>query len=324
MAADVTDIFRLGDVAAAPGQRSQGYIEVARLSGGATVGFPVIVVNGRNPGPTLCLNAGIHGDEFAGIEAAIRIATDTDPNELGGVLVVVPAVNVPSFEDAARVSHYDSLNLNRIFPGSPNGHLTQRIADKFLKEVVLKCTHMIDLHNSGRSRITPLVIAQSGYEEMVWGLATATGFDLIWLGGPWSGTGRISALEHGIPAITIEVGGGLESNPAEVDILVGAVTSVLRHLKMLSGEPDVSPEHRIVTGGMVQARTGGFFRAIAEPGQKIAAGETVAQVTNLFGEVIEEITADADGVVCMMRVVPSVQPGDEVCILGTYQRRSGE
>jgi hypothetical protein len=312
----MSEPFRIGSAQAAPGQRSYGVVKVAERADGTPLNIHVIVVRGVEPGPVVCLNGGIHGDEYSGTEAATRLARSVDPGALKGTLVVTPIVNHPSFDDMARANHFDGLNLNRIFPGSPAGRLSERIAHTFLHEVIMKCTVMLDLHAAGRSRITPLVVAQKGYEALVWNLALSTGFDLVWLGGPWKGTGRIAALEAGIPAITIEAGGGLACDENHVAVHLNAVQNVLRHLGVLPGQPRVAPRYRVIEGGMSYARCGGFFHALAQPGDDVKAGQVLARITNPYGDTVEEVCAPTEAVVCMMRVVPSVAPGDEICILG--------
>lgn len=308
--------FQVGTAVARPGERAFGEVIVARRSDGTTISIPIILVRGAREGPTLCLCAGIHADEYAGIEAATRLARQLDPADLSGTLVSVPIVNHPSYDSATRTGYIDHLNLNRVFPGSPSGPITQVIAHVFLNEIVLKCDALVDLHGSGSGRINEVVIAQGGYEDLVWDLALSTGFDLVWLGGPWGGTGRISALQAGIPAITVEAGGKLELIESDVQVHLRAVKNVMRHLNMLAGEPDLARQYRIISGGSIYAQRGGFFHPTAKPGEMVREDQVVGYITNPHGHTVEEIRADKDAVVCEMRVVPSIRPGDEVVILG--------
>src|SRR5205823_5151203 len=93
----------------------------------AATSIPVIVINGAKPGPTLALVAGSHGTEYASILALQKLAQSADPGELSGALIVVPLVNLPSF--AQKVPHLnpvDGKNMNRFFPGQPDGSQTER------------------------------------------------------------------------------------------------------------------------------------------------------------------------------------------------------
>lgn len=312
----MNETFQIGSAAAIPGERCFGEVEVARRSDGSVISIPIILVRGRREGPTLCLCAGIHADEYAGIEAAIRLARGLDLADLRGTLVSVPIVNHPSFDSATRTGYIDHLNLNRVFPGTASGRITEVIAHVFLNEIVRKCDVLVDLHGSGRGRITEVVIAQSGFEEMVWNLALATGFDLVWLGGPWGGTGRISALQAGIPAITVEAGGRLELIESDVEIHLRAVKNIMRYLNMLEGEPVLARQYCIMTGGSIYAQRGGFFHPLADPGDLVSAGQVVGFITDPHGHTVEEIRSPKNGIVCEMRVVPAIRPGDEIIIIG--------
>lgn len=311
------DAFEIGTARVLPGERAYGEVRVTRRMDGTPVAIPIILVRGRQAGPILCINGGVHGDEFAGMEAVVRIAHDVDPEELRGTLVAVPVVNQPAFEDASRVNHYDHKDLNRTFPGSPDGTLSQKIAHAYFESVVRRCDALVDLHGAGGyASINNIVIAQGGYEELVEDLALATGFDLVWRGGPWGGTVRLTALEAGIPAITVEAGGGMDSKPEDVEIHLRAVTGVMRHLRMLDGRAEYPRTYTVMTGGTTYASRGGVFRPRTASGARVHAGDLLALVTDLHGRTIEELRASEDGVVCELRQAPAIQPGEAVVILG--------
>jgi hypothetical protein len=308
--------FQIGSASAAPGERAFGVVDVALRTDGSPISIPILLVHGAQPGPTLCLSAGMHADEIAGIEAATRLGRELDPAELSGTLVSVPIVNHPSFDSATRTGYIDHINLNRAFPGAASGPITAVIAHVFLNEVVKKCDALVDLHGSGSGQINEVVIAQGGYEDLVWDMALATGFDLVWLGGPWGGTGRISALQSGIPAITVEAGGKQELIEADVQIHMQAVKSVMRHLGILAGEPELAETYRTMAGGSIYGERGGFFHPMSEPGEMVAADQIVGIINDLHGHRVEEIRSPIAGVVCEMRVIPAVRPGDELIIIG--------
>jgi uncharacterized protein len=178
---------------------------------------------------------------------------------------------------------------------------------------------MLDLHRGGGyARVADMVIDQGGYEKLIWDMALSTGLEVVWLGGPWKGTGRISALEAGVKAITFESGGGLARNESDIVKHLNAAKSVMRYLKMLPGEPEIKTSHRIITGGTTYTRRGGFFTPLVEGGDEIKAGQIVCRISDLFGNVVEEVRAVVDGIVCEMREVPTIKPGESACILGKY------
>lgn len=313
----MNNIFQIGTARASMGERSYGEVVVTQRMDGTNISIPVILLRGKKPGKTICLNGCIHGDEFAGMQAIIRLAHEIDPAELSGSIVAVPVVNVPALEDLSRISHYDYFNMNRIFPGEPEGSLTHQIAYVFLNEIVKKCDAMVDLHGGGGyASIKNMVIAQKGFEEMVWQLALSTGFDLVWLGGSWGGTGRISALQAGIPAITVEAGGGMLSKEEDVAVHMVMMKNVMRGLKMLPGQPVVAKKFRIMTGGETKAKKGGFFHPCTVSGQDVKKGELVGTITDLHGRKVMDVTASTDGVLTQLRYASPVSPGTTLFILG--------
>lgn len=184
-------MYSIGPLTVAPGERAQGLIPVGTSSYGVELGIPLIVVNGTEDGPVLCVDAGVHGDEYDGQEAIRRVLAAIDPAGLRGTLVGIPCMNTPAFEAAARTSGLDYLNLNRIFPGDADGSYSLRLAATFVEQVVPAIDALVDLHTGGTfGEIAPLVILQGGYEDLATDLALAAGHELVWKGGKWGGTVR--------------------------------------------------------------------------------------------------------------------------------------
>jgi hypothetical protein len=135
--------FEVGGVAAAAGERAQGWVRVPA----GIEAPPVIVINGARLGPALAVIAGIHASEYAGVEAALRFAAAVEPGALCGRLVVVPIADRDAFEARSMfVSPVDGKNLNRCFPGDPAGTPTQVLAHCIMEEVVRKVDYLVDLH----------------------------------------------------------------------------------------------------------------------------------------------------------------------------------
>jgi predicted deacylase len=133
--ADIT----VGPVTARAGQKSTGFIQVPAGVDAAS-NIPVIVVNGAKPGPILALVAGSHGTEYASIVALEKLAQTADPATLSGALIIVPLVNPASF--AQKVPHLnpvDGKNMNRFFPGKPDGTQTERVSFAIAQQVIEKC-----------------------------------------------------------------------------------------------------------------------------------------------------------------------------------------
>ena len=114
--------------------------------------IPVLAVKGASgQGKTLVATAGVHGDEYEGMEAIFRTFEALDPSNLSGTFVAVPVVTLPAFWQATRANPVDGLNMARIFPGSSSGSMSERLAALMLEKVFRHADLYIDLHSSGRN-----------------------------------------------------------------------------------------------------------------------------------------------------------------------------
>src|SRR5438067_3881550 len=138
--------FTVGTAAAAPGQKVSGTIEVP-AGVDAALSIPVVVANGAKPGPVLALVSGAHGTEYASIIALEKVIERIDPAALSGTVIVVPLLNIQSFEKKVpHVNPVDNKSMNRFYPGRMDGTQTERALFMMTKEVVDKCNYLIDLH----------------------------------------------------------------------------------------------------------------------------------------------------------------------------------
>src|SRR5882724_9771476 len=138
--------FTVGTASAAPGQKATGYIEVpAGVDAGTNI--PVVVVNGAKPGPVLALVTGAHGTEYVSIIAVEKLIGELDPAQVSGTVILVPLVNVLSFEQKVpHVNPIDNKSMNRFYPGKMDGTQTDRALFMIAKEVVDRCDYLIDYH----------------------------------------------------------------------------------------------------------------------------------------------------------------------------------
>src|SRR2546422_545766 len=138
--------FAAGTASAAPGQKATGYLAVPAGVDAAT-NIPVVVVNGAKPGKVLALVSGAHGTEYASIIAIEKLISDLDPAQVTGTVILVPMVNVPSFEQKVpHVNPVDGKSMNRFYPGKADGTQTERASYAITRQVVEKSDYLIDLH----------------------------------------------------------------------------------------------------------------------------------------------------------------------------------
>ncbi|MDH3645088.1 MAG: succinylglutamate desuccinylase/aspartoacylase family protein, partial [Gammaproteobacteria bacterium] len=188
-----------------PGEMQQLTWSATETFTGTAIPTAVLVVNGADPGPTLCLTAAVHGDELNGIETVRRVVHDVRPDKLTGTLIAVPIVNLEAFH---RHSRYlpDRRDLNRFFPGNPTGSSASRIAHSFFTEVIAHCDGLVDLHTGSFHRTNlPQLRADLNVEAVV-ELTKGFGATVTLHSEGGHGTLRRAAVDAGIPAVTLEAG----------------------------------------------------------------------------------------------------------------------
>ena len=178
------DLAQLGPLRASAGEAVSGYLEVPALGdNGARI--PVSLVRGSGKGPVLALVAGTHGYEYPGISALQRLRQSIDPRALRGTLILVHIANPPSFYGRTiYTSPADGKNLNRVFPGRPDGTLSERIAYEITTQVIAKADFLVDLHaGDGNEALRPYVYmpitGDAKLDAASRGMALAFGLDHI-------------------------------------------------------------------------------------------------------------------------------------------------
>ena len=135
-----------GTASAAPGEKRFGSLPIGDLADGTPIEIPVVVVNGAREGKRLFVQAGVHGKEINPIEVMRRVVTGLDPAALSGVLVGVIIANPLSFEARDRRAPYDLEDMNRVWPGKPDGAISQRMAYAIYEGGVRGSDALVDLH----------------------------------------------------------------------------------------------------------------------------------------------------------------------------------
>jgi uncharacterized protein len=287
---------------------------------------PLVEVTGSGDGPLLTVIAGVHGCEYASMAGVRRWLRDLGKQELRGRVRAVPVLNLTAF--AARtpfVVPEDGKNLNRCFPGNPDGTLGDRLAYDAFSQLISGSDAYIDAHCGDMvEALQPFALYEAGpAEARARELAMAYGLPYVIRQekGPnqaVTGTSSGAAAEAGIPAITAEAGGcGLVEEHA-VALHVAGLNAVLSVLGMTddqsSREPARPPTHleRFI---WLRCRQAGWWQPVVVPGDALAEGQVVGTVSTLDGaEVLETITAPADCVVIFLTSSPAV--ADDGLLIG--------
>ncbi len=321
--------FAVGPVSAAPGTRASGFLDVAARGTDQGTRIPITVIHGAKAGPVLGLVAGTHGYEYAPILAMQRFPAKIDPKELAGTVIIVHVANMPSF--LGRTIYYspvDGKNLNRVYPGNSDGTLSERIADVITREVIDRSDYVADLHcGDGNEALRPYSYwMTSGTPEVnakSKGMTLAFGLDYIVIDNERSSDPAKSAytantaITRGKPAITTETGGMGRTDDEGVDLAEAGALNLLRHFKMLPGEPKRSEQPKwIDRNEVLRAAETGIFQARVKPGVAVAEGATLGVLTDFFGKTIQEIRAPFSGVILYVVGTPPVSQGEPLAMVG--------
>jgi len=322
--ADVT----VGTATAHAGERAAGFIQVpAGVDAGTNI--PVIVIDGAKPGPRLTLVAGSHGTEYASILALEKLAQSVSPAGLSGSLVIVPLINVASFtQKVPHLNPVDGKNMNRMYPGNPQGTQTERALWLIGREVVQPSDYLIDLHggdldeNLRRYSYWP-VTGNEKLDAATRAMVVAFGLDHIVIqknqGTATPGATPISrfAIDLGKPTLIAEAGHAGTTNGEDIDVLFQGSENVMRYLKMLPGEAK-PVEHPVWIGEITAVRSDqdGIFYPLVVPEAYVRQGMRIGYTTDYFGNKLADITTPVSGVVVYVCSVPSMKKGDTAAYIG--------
>ena len=322
-----TNVFILGSIEAPAGTSVSGYLEVPRGVDQATR-IPVSVIHGARPGPTLALVAGTHGYEYPPITALQRLRGSLDPARLSGTILMVHVANPPSFLGRTiYTSPVDGKNLNRVYPGKPDGTISERIAHTITTQVIERADYLVDMHGGdGNEILRPYIyMPVTGNDELdakVRGMALAFGLDHIVIDPAQLADPAASAftdqtgLSRGIPAITTETGQMGSNDDYWVDLARDGVMNLIRHLKMID-EKEI-PNQGVVwlkDYEVIRAQATGVFQASVRDGYAVAQGTLLGKLLDLFGEPIMDIRAPFAGVVNYVVGTPPVSEGEPLAMI---------
>lgn len=293
----------LVDLKASPGERVRGMIRVPGIE--PAWEMPAWLIRGREEGPRLLVTAGVHAAEYPPIEAAVRFARALDPQELRGTVAIVTLVNTPGFfERSLYINPRDGQNLNRSFPGAPDGPPSARIANFLVEHVIRGSDYYLDLHCGDLvEALEPFATyRQTGnadLDERADRLARAYGIRHLVVnreGVPGSAMG--AAADIGVPAVIVEIGEqGIIDEPSTRAHLSG-LESVLRELGMLPGRPLFGhPLERHRGSAWLRAPKSGLLTLSIRRGEVVQEGQTVGELRDLFGDRIQELAAPDTGTI---------------------------
>jgi len=310
----------LGTASAAPGELDTGRLQVGETRDGSEFGLPVAVVNGVDDGPTLYVQAVSDGDELNGLGVVRRAIPQIAPSMLSGTILVVGIVNYHAFQVAEHRNPIDDTKMNRTYPGNESGTSSERISAATF-EAASRADYILDLHQGSTSRMLNEARVRCGRRHRLHDecleLAKVFGCGhVLDQKGPDGQLARVGP-DEGIPAIDPELGGAVGWDEESIRYGVDGLFNVLRYYGFLDGEVDPDPQVRATGFDRYGSPAGGLIDFQVGLGDPVDPGDVLFEVTDPFGQLKAEVTADDSGVFWRSRRLPQVATGEYVCSVGT-------
>ncbi len=289
--------------------------------------IPITVIK-NGTGPTALLTGGNHGDEYEGPIALLDMALNLQPSELSGRVILLPMMNYPAVRGGRRTSPIDGGNLNRLFPGKPDGMITEKIADYVTSVLLPQADVIVDLHSGGKTlEFLPYAASHRlPHNRDLEAKCTAAmqafnaPYSMIMLELDAVGMFDTEAENRSKVFVTTELGGGGSATPGTVAIAKRGLRNVLRHVGILSGEVELQastqldmPDERC----FVTSEHSGMLEFMAALGDSVAEGDLIARVYDIdrSGWRPVEYTANRDGVVAGRHFPGLVKSGDTLAVI---------
>ncbi|MFC7026771.1 succinylglutamate desuccinylase/aspartoacylase family protein [Halomicroarcula sp. GCM10025324] len=309
-----------GTASAAPGEVDTGRLAVGETRDGSPFGLPVAVVNGAADGKTLYMQAASDGDELNGVGVIRRVMPQLDPADVSGTILVCGIVNYHAFQVAQHRNPIDDTKMNRAYPGDENGTSSERIAAATY-EAAVGADLVVDLHQGSTSRMIDECRVRCGsrhhlHEECL-ELARVFGCGYILdQKGPDGQLAR-TAPDDGVPTIDPELGGAVGFDETSVQAGTEGVFNVLNYYGFLDGQCRPRPQTRASGFEQYGSPVGGLVDFHVDLADRVSRGQTLFEVTDVFGGTKAEVTADSAGIFWRSRRLPQVATGEYVCSVGT-------
>lgn len=314
--------IKIGNIEVFPGERIKSQLKVASLYDYTQLSIPIEIIRGRSHGPRLFICAAIHGDEINGVEIIKRLLQKKLLKSIRGTLIVIPIVNVFGFNTRSRYLP-DRRDLNRSFPGSKSGSLASQLARIFMKEIVVKCTHGIDLHTGAKHRTNLPQIRACLDDTETKKLAESFGVPVIINSSLRDGSLREAARQRNVKTLLFEGGEALRFSESAIRAGVNGCISVMRNIGMLPAKELGAPTKRksVYTANQsnwVRANHSGSFRIHKQLGDLVEKDEVIATISDPFGENPHYVQAEESGIIIGLSTIPIVSKGDAVAHIASF------
>ena len=312
--------LKLGALSAKAGERVYGTHEL-NIDGHATQ-LPVFLINGAHDGPVLAITGGIHGAEYASIEAALRLAHSLDPAKLHGRVMVLPVVSMQAYKSRSiYIVPMDGKNLNRQFPGDAEGTASEQLAYWLTFNVFKQANYYVDLHCGDLNEaLVPFTVFQKAGDkttnEKSLELARAFGIKYL-VGSDIKGSTISAAAALGIPGILAESGGQGIWEPHHIQTLSDGLDRIMDHLGMVEGTT-TKPGETVVMNQFVWmwSEYDGCYYPEVHVGDMVTVGQPVGRVADFEGKTLQRIQDPVSGAVLFVVTTLAINQGDPLLAVG--------
>jgi len=302
-----------------PGEQRQLLLAVGESFAGMSLTTPVQVVHGMESGPSVCLVAGIHGDEVVGIEVVRRVVGSLAPQGMRGTVIAIPIANPLGFRRSSRYLP-DRRDLNRYFPGRRDGSTASRLADSIFDRVIRRCQVLVDFHSGSFHRSNMPQVRADLRDPQLLGMAQWLGVPVVVHSRGRVGTLRRAATEAGILALLYEAGEPQRFDEGSVTAAVVGTMSLLENLGMIDGYAVPGGAADVFRGShWIRAEEGGIFLSIRDLGDWVTTGTRLGTVTDPFTNEEVSIVARRTGRIIGRAHDQVVIPGYALYHIGTSQ-----
>jgi len=306
-------IFEISGIEIKRGDNKMIALPVSQFYTNTPVSIPVHVICGKKDGPRLFVSAAIHGDEINGVEIIRRLLKKSSLKRLRGTLIAIPVVNVHGFVQQTRYLP-DRRDLNRSFPGTRKGPLAARLAYVFMKEIVEKCTHGIDIHTGAVHRSNLPQIRANLEDEETARLARAFSVPVMLNSKVRDGSLREAASELGIPMLLYEAGEALRFDEVSIRAGLRGILKVMSELGMIAKRSKTSRIHKKTTiargSSWVRSSSSGIVRTLVLLGSQVTKGQPLGIINDPFGGEETTVLSPFEGIVIGQVNLPLVYEGD--------------
>ncbi len=325
--------MKIGTAESKTGEITYGVITVGYTMGRFPIEIPIVIVEGVEDGPTLAVSGAVHGGELLGPMGIHEFLHNIDPKEVKGRIVIVPVANPGSFEFGMRSTPWDEMNLNRVGLGKADGGVTEQIAYHFANEVVLQADALVDIHSGTADGFVFYTIYRAETEdadpqviEMSKKMAVAYGLQEIMGATPtrWAGGYMMDILRSGVPAITVEIGGGGDyfiNGKQQIEMCAQGIKNVAILMGMMEGEIITELDEVTFWRGeaeIIAGAKGGLMRTDVQIGDFCPAGSVWGVLYNPYtGKEVERLITPIDCYqLASLHPWPAVRPGSALSVLG--------